>query len=156
MKQRALFVLVIALSGCVKDSPIVDAVTQDVCGADGARIQATIGTDNWCASGNVLAIGSGTSAILTGISLTGGTLVINVDSVAVGEQAISEAFNSMLYTSLEGSYVVPEATTGNLHITSYDPTAGKLKGTATAELRLNGEGAVKQIVTTFDVTLSGQ
>jgi hypothetical protein len=151
------FALALSLCSCVKDNPVADAViAPDVCGADGARMQATIGGGDWCASGSVLAVGSGTSAIITGISLAGGTLVINVDSVAVGEQAVSEAFNSVLYSSLEGSYVVPEATMGNLHITAYDPTAGRIQGTATAELRLNGEGATKQISATFDATLSGE
>ena len=45
---------------------------------------------------------------------------------------------------------------GSDTITSFDPTSGRLKGSVDIGLRLNGEGLAKQVLGSFDVTLSGE
>jgi hypothetical protein len=153
-RLSSFFVLtaIVAIS-CVKENPVADLVTGGSCGSDGARMQATVAASDWCANATVSAVGSGTSAILTGVSLTGGTIVLNIDSLALGDQPINEAANGLLFTSLEGSFTVPQDGHGTLSVTSYDPTSGRLKGTADIGLRLNGEGTTKHILASFDVTV---
>lgn len=150
----ALPLAVLILNACVKEDP-VDVLTPG-CGSDGARVEATIGNSDWCANTSVMAHGSDGSAIITGVSLTGGTLIMEVDSIGIGQQPITEGSNAVLYTALEGSFTVPSMAHGTLDITNYDPTSGRLSGTVDVGLRLNGEGPSKQVAASFDVTITGQ
>lgn len=152
----AIALVAFAMAACVKEDTVADLVSNGSCGTDGARMEATVGGADWCASGTVVANGSGTSAIITGISLTGGTLVLEVDSIGLGDQVITEADNGVLFTSIEGSYTVPQNGHGTLTISSFDPTNGRLKGSLDIGLRLNGEGLAKQVLGSFDVTLTGE
>ena len=152
----AIAFVALVMASCAKEDTVADLVSNGSCGTDGARMEATIGSADWCASGTVVANGSGGSAIITGISLTGGTLVLQVDSIGSGDQPITEADNGVLFTSIEGSYTVPQNGHGTLAITSFDPTSGRLKGSVDIGLRLNGDGLAKQVLGSFDVTLSGE
>lgn len=146
----------VLLIACAKEDPVQDLILPDTCGSNGARMEATVGGNDWCANAHVQGMGSDGTAILTGVSLSGGTMVLEVDTLSTGVRPISEATNSVLYTSMEGSYTVPADGHGTLTLTDYDPTSGRLKGTASVGLRLNGDGVAKQVELSFDVTVGPQ
>jgi hypothetical protein len=147
---------VVVLSACQKEDDPLSAVTNDTCGQDGARMEATIGGGSFCANASLIAQANDGTLMITGVSLTEGSLVISIDSMAVGTQALTEASNGALYTSIGGSYTVAQNDPGTITISFLDAAAHRAKGTCSVPLHLNGEGQVKQLEATFDVTWTEQ
>jgi hypothetical protein len=153
---RSSFALVasalIVLCACQKEEDPIDAVTGDACGQEGARVQATVGGSSFCANASVIAQSNGSTLMITGVSLTDGSLMLSIDSMAVGTQPITEASNGALYTGIGGSYTVAQNDSGTVTISTLDAGAHRAKGTCSVPLRLNGEGELKQLEASFDVT----
>jgi len=153
----SIFLLALSLSSCAKDS--VD-VAQDLgllpntCGSDGARVQASIDGASYCASAQIIATGDGTSVIVTGVDLTGGTLVLQLDTLAVGDHAMTEAANSVLYMRTGTTYTIPSGGQGTLSIQIHDAQTRRLKATFTAPVFNELNGLTKQLQGEVDVTYS--
>ncbi len=156
-KSFPLGSLVIALSlvSCAKD---VQEVAQDVgllpsgCGSDGARLQATVGETSYCAGAQILATGDGSSAIVTGIDLTGNTLVLQLDSLVTGEQVMNEASNSILFMQTGTTYTIAPQVEGTLNILLVDTLNRKLKATFQVPVLNTVNGVTKQLEGEVDVT----
>lgn len=142
------------LGACLKDT---EELAQDAgvlpasCGSDGARIQATVDGSSYCASAQVHAVGDGQSVIVTGVGLTGTTLVVQMDSIAVGTQSITEASNGVLYMENGTSYTVLPNQTGNLHITQLDTAARTIKAAIDVTLQNEASGSSRAISANIDV-----
>lgn len=144
----------ILFSACLKDS---EEIAQDAgilpsgCGADGVRIQATVNGSSYCASAQVHAVGDGQSVIITGVGLTGTTLVLQIDSVALGTQAMTEAANGILYMETGTSYTVLPGTPGSLNITQLDTAAHTIKASFDATVHNEMSGSSRTISGNVDV-----
>jgi hypothetical protein len=148
--------LLFVLCSCQKEEDPISPVINDTCGQDGARMQATIGGGSFCANASLIAQANDGTLMISGVSLTEGSLVLSIDSMAVGTQALTEASNGALYTSMGGSYTVAQNDPGTITISSLDAGSHRAKGTCSVPLHLNGEGEVKQLEATFDVTWTEQ
>ncbi|MBK9175128.1 MAG: hypothetical protein IPM46_02090 [Flavobacteriales bacterium] len=148
---------IILLGSCLKDT---EELAQDTgllpssCGSTGARLQATVGGSSYCANGQLIATGDGSSVLITGISLAGTTLIVQVDSLGTGIQAITEASNGLLYMENGNTYVVQPSEPGVLTITEADTTARILKASFSANLRNEMSGISRSVQGELDVVWS--
>lgn len=142
------------LAGCMKDT---EELAQDMgvlpstCGSAGARMQATIDGSSYCATGQVIATSDGSSAVVTGVSLLGTTLVLQLDSLGLGTQAMTEASNGLLYMENGTSYTIMSPDQGSLSITHVDTVARALKADFEAVLRNEMSGATRAVQGSLDV-----
>ena len=143
------------LASCAKDT--VDAAQEvgllpGTCGSDGARLQATTGEGAFCASAQVMAVGDGSSVTISGFDLTGTSIVLQVDSLGVGDQPMTEAQNGLLYMRSGTTYTNGPNAAGTLTIEMHDAASRRLKGTFQSEL-INVQNGIEQNVQgQFDVT----
>ncbi len=147
-------VLIAGLASCQKDTTEVArdlGVLPSTCGQDGARMQATIDGASYCGNAQLIATGDEGTVIITGIDLTGNTLIVQVDSLAVGEQDITEATNGVMYMHNGSPYVVMPGETGTLTITQVDTTAHVLKANFSVTLRNDMNGISHGVVGSLDV-----
>ena len=145
----ALLVVAMLATACTKESEdiaLTTGILPSTCGALGARLQATISGDAYCANGQVLATGDGLSVIVTGVSISGSTLVLQVDSIGLGTQFITEASNGLLYMESGSSYVVLPGQVGSITVTQADTSARVLKASFTANLgnEMSGQSVALQ------------
>lgn len=154
-RHIALLVTVLALlTSCMKDSdrlPQQAGSLPATCGSAGARLQATVNGGSYCASGQVTAVGDGHSVVVTGLSLSGATLIVQVDSLALGTQAITEASNDLLFMENGNTYVMLPGQTGSITITAVDTTARVLKASFSATLGNEMSGVNRAIQGDLDV-----
>lgn len=146
------------LASCMKDAEdagrSLGLVTP--CGADGARLEGQVGGSAFCASAQLLAVGDGASVMVTGIALGGASLVIQFDSLAVGQQAVTEASNGMLYTEAGSMYTVMPQQPGLLTITHADTAARILKAAFEAVLHNEMSGQARAVQGSLEVTWQPQ
>lgn len=149
--------LAFLFTSCAKDS--MD-VAQDLgllpnsCGSDGARVQASVDGDSYCANAQIIATGDGASVIVTGVALSGGTLVLQLDTLAVGEHAMTEAMNGVLYMHLGTSYTIAPGGQGTLSILIHNAGSRRLKATFSTPVYNELNGVTKQVQGEVDVTYS--
>lgn len=150
----ALIVIIGGFTACAKDTT---ELAQDVgilpstCGSDGARVQATIDGASYCGNAQIIATGSEGTVIVTGVDLSGSTLVVQADSLAVGEQAITDATNGVLYMQGNTPYVVMPGQPGTLTITQVDTTAHLLKANFSVTLHNEMSGGTHAVQGSLDV-----
>lgn len=143
------------LTACAKAGKEVAeelGIIPSTCGADGARVQATVDGASFCADGQIVAVADGTSANVSGIGLLGNTLTLQLDTLAVGAYTISEAQNAMLYLATGTPYATMGDSAGVLTITAHDQAAHTLKASFQATLRNEMSGATKPVSGSVDVT----
>jgi len=138
------------LVSCAADELVDVVVPGDECGSSGARVEANVDGTDWCANTSVIGVGDGTSVIITGISLLGGTLVIQADSLAAGPHVISEASNTIMFTNLSLPYTPLNSDPGQLVIATLDTAARRVTGTFQVDLHADGGGS-KPVSGAFDV-----
>lgn len=154
--RRSLLIagLLPLLASCLKDSEDLAqqaGLLPESCGSAGARLQATIGGSSYCASGHVQAVGDAHGVVVTGVSLAGVTLIVQLDSVALGTQAITEAANGILYMENGTAYTVLPGQSGALTITAADTAAHALKAGFSATLGNELSGQTRAIQGDLDV-----
>lgn len=156
--MKPLFLLslsILTLTACQPDD-VVDLVAPgNSCGSSGARVEATVEGSDWCANASVIGIGDGASITITGINLTGGTLIMQLDSLATGPRAITEADNAILYMDLGLPYTSLTTDPGTLTIATLDTVAHKVTGAFEVTLHADGVGA-KNLSGSFDVVYTQQ
>lgn len=155
MKQLAYLALAsIVLSSCLKDT---EELAQDTgllpsgCGSNGARVQASVDGASYCAGAQVLATGDGQSVIVTGVGLTGTTLIIQIDSLATGTQPMTEASNGLLYMENGSSFIIMPDQPGSISVTQLDTAARTIKATFDATVHNEMSGGSRAIVGSLDV-----
>lgn len=146
--------LSLLLAACAKEAEDLaqdSGVLPSSCGSAGARLQATIGGASYCANGQVIATGDGASVVVTGVSLLGTTLIVQIDSVATGAFTVTEAANSLLYMENGTSYTLLPPDAGTITITHADTLARSLKADFSATLRNEMSGASRSVQGQLDV-----
>lgn len=160
MRRTNLIIVVVSiatLTACAKAGKEVAeelGLVEATCGADGARIQANIGGNEFCADGTIVAVCDGTSATVTGIGLLGNTLTLQMDSVVVGTHVISEGANAMLFLSAGTPYVTVGDSAGRLVILEHTPADRRLKAEFECTVFNEMNGQVRPISGSVDVTYS--
>lgn len=150
----SLLAILGSFTACVKDA---EETAQDLgvlpttCGSDGARLQASVAGTSYCASAYVSAVGEGSTIIVSGVDLTGNTLVVQMDSLVLGEQSITDAHNSVLYMQSGTPYVVVPGDPGTLDITSLDTVAHVIKASFAVTLHNEMSGGTKTAQGSLDV-----
>ena len=150
----AIALLTAGLVSCAKDTEDLAqsaGILPSTCGSDGARVQATVDGNSYCGNAQVLATGDEGSVMVTGIDLLGNTLVIQLDSLALGQQAITDATNGLLYMASGTPYVVEPGNPGTLTITQVDTSARTVKADFDAMLRNEMSGNARHVVGSLDV-----
>jgi hypothetical protein len=147
--------LLLASAGCQPDELVDVIVPGDECGSSGARVEATIDGSDWCANASVLAIGDGGTVMITGINALGTTLVLQVDSIGLGPQPITEASNALMYLSLGLPYTPLNSDPGQLIIATLDTAARRITGAFEVTLHADGGGS-RPVSGAFDVQYTQQ
>lgn len=156
MNRSLLAISVLLTLAACKPEEIVDVVTHNSsCGSDGARVQASVAGNDWCANASVVGVGDGSSVTITGINALGGTLVIQLDSLATGAQVINEATNAMLFMNLSLPYTPRNSDPGVLTIAQLDTAGHRVKGSFEVNLHTDGGGS-KALSGAFDVHYAQQ
>lgn len=149
-----LAIIAIALVSCAKDTTEIaqdTGILPSTCGSDGARIEATVDGNSYCGSAQVIATGEESTVIVTGVDLTGNTLIVQADSLAIGVHEVTDANNGILYMAASTPYVIMPGDPGTLTITQVDTTAHVLKASFEAQLHNEMSGAVRQVQGSLDV-----
>lgn len=152
-----LLVLALSFSSCAKEA--LD-VAQDIglvpsgCGSDGARFQASIAGSDYCASGQIIATGDGSSVIVTGIDLGGSTLILQLDTLAVGTHTMNEVGNGVLFMQAGTTYTIAPDVSGVLTISVHDPATRTLKASFDVPVFNETNGVSKQVQGEVEVTYS--
>ena len=156
MNKYVLPLMLIAALAACKPEELADVIVPgDSCGSDGARVQASVAGSDWCANASVIGVGDGSSVTITGINLLGGTLIIQLDSLATGPQAINEATNAMMYMNLSLPYTPRNTDPGVLTIAELDTASHRVKGSFEVMLHADGAGS-KAVNGAFDVQYTQQ
>lgn len=124
------------------------------CGSNGARMQATIDGASYCASAHVQAVGSDDAVVVTGVDLAGNSLILQADTLGIGDHLISEAENGLLYMHLGTAYVVGPQQSGTLTITHHDPATRTLRASFNASVFNEASGATRAVQGDLDVVYS--
>ena len=124
MRGLLFLALALPLCSCTKDTRDIAqelGLTPAACGKDDNRLlQASFDGSSYCADVQLAAIGDGTSVIITGVALSGNTLVLQLDTLAEGTHAITEASNGVLLVRPDGSWTVSGEQQGSLTIDHHD------------------------------------
>lgn len=153
----ALLAAFLSLASCAKET---QDIAQDLglipggCGTEGARLQASVGGEPYCATAQIIATGDGSSVIVTGIDLAGSTLILQLDTLALGEHPMNEASNGALYMQAGTTYTIAPSVAGVLTISAHDPDARKLKASFDVPVFNEMNGVTKQVQGEVDVTYS--
>jgi hypothetical protein len=150
--MRTLYILPITLllaTACakqVKELAQETGVLPAGCGQDGARLQAQVGGTTFCADMQLQVIADEGSVIITGIGLNASSLMLQIDDLAVGTHAITEAANAMVFMHNGQSFTVQQGASGALDITALDLDARTLRAHFSVELRneMSGETRLAQ------------
>ncbi|MCB0764551.1 MAG: hypothetical protein R2815_13035 [Flavobacteriales bacterium] len=148
-----MLALVITIFGCTKEEELLPDLLDPgagECGSEGARLQADVQGSAFCASAQLIAMGGSGSLMVTGIDALGTTLILQFDSLAIGQQVIGETENSLLYMHLGSSYV-PTGEAGVLEITALDTVSRNIKAHFTATLMNEGNGSTRTVDGSLEV-----
>lgn len=150
-----LLVSILTLSACARAGKEVAeelGIIPSTCGSDGARVEASVNGNSFCADGNVSAISEGTSATVIGLGLLGSGITLQVDTLATGTYVMDEAENSLLYMELGTPYTSFAGQPGTLTISGHDAANHRLKASFDTHVRNEMSGTVKPVSGTVDVT----
>lgn len=156
MRAPLFFTLLIAaftLQSCAKEAQDL-GIVPNTCGTDGARLQASFNGSSFCPTAQLIAVGDSSSVIVTGVDLTGNTLIIQLDTLAAGDHPMTEASNGVLYMHIGKSFTIAPGSTGSLNISSFDAQTRRIKATFQAPLFNEESGETRQLQGELDVTYS--
>ncbi len=150
MNKLPLLATALLFTACQPDE-LADVIAPGAsCGSSGARIEATVDGNAWCANASVIGVSDGSSVTITGINALGGTLVMQIDSLGLGPQPITEAGNAMLFSNLSQPYTPLNSDPGQLIIATLDTAGHRVTGNFEVVLHADGGGS-KQVSGAFDV-----
>lgn len=155
LRNLGLLLAILTFTACAKEAQEVAidlGLLPSTCGADGARMSASWDGSEFCATAQLQAIGDGSSLLITGIDLTGSSLVLQLDTLSLGTHAITESTNSILYVEPTGSHVVGPNAQGSLSITLHDTVAHRLNAAFSVPLVNPMSGITRQLEGAVEVT----
>lgn len=134
------------------DDEVTPAPLSGYCGIDGMRLQGTIGSESFCANASLFA---DLAIVLTanGISQTGTSFTMELDSVSVGVHAASADANHVLYTDQLGlPWNTANAAPAVVHINSHDTIANRIQGSISGTLYAPAGSDSRSVNASFDLT----
>lgn len=149
-----LFSIAVMLLSCAKETK---EIAQDMglvpegCGTAGMRMEVSVDGGAFCPDATLVAMGSGSSVMISGVDLLGTTVVLQIDESTVGQHVITEAANSVLYMHLGSTFTVAPGVEGSLEITSHDPATRRLQGAFQVALFNELNGQTRQVSGEMDV-----
>jgi len=147
-----LFLSFVLFSSCKKDEDAATPTPQPVvCGIAGARLQASFLGEAFCPGVSLFA---DNAIVLTinGVSSSGSTLTLELDSLDPGTYAITEDANHVLFTNLTGAYESSNSDPATLVIASHDQGTNRVQGSFTGPLTNPLGGTPPTISGSFDMT----
>lgn len=150
-------VAAIALSAChTEELDTLPIPGLNDCGSDGHRLEASVNGDGWCANTGLIAMGSDNTVNITGIAISGSTLILQVDSAGIGTQTIGEGQNGVLWMELGIPFTSVDEDPGTVTILSHDMDNHRVSGTIDVVLHSADGPATREVSATFDVTYTVQ
>lgn len=150
----AIAAATLSLSACMKDT---EDTAQDLgilpstCGSAGARLQASVDGASYCASAQLIATGDSSTVMVTGVDLSGSSLLLQVDTLAQGTFEINEMNNAIVYMQVGNTFVVDPAHPGTLTITAFNASTQELKAVFNVTLLNELNGQTRALNGDFDV-----
>lgn len=145
------------ITACQKND-IVEAVTgqRPACGSEGSRVEATINGSEWCGDALVHAVRQDSSVMVTAANLNTSNFSFSIDQAAVGTTPIQGDLNGVLYLENGITYIVAESSIGQLTISDFDSTTGRVRGELAVQLQSISGQQQRTVHLTFDVTAQVQ
>ena len=157
MKKGLYPALILLVFGCVKEDGSVALPGVGACGSDGHRIELSVDGNGWCAAANVTGVASPDGeALITGLGLSGQLFAFQIDSIMVGDFAINEAGNAVTWTENSDNFTSTTTDPGTLHISAYDPTEHRIRGSVEVTVHDAEAIASRTIAGEFDVICTVQ
>ena len=148
----ALFTCLVACTKEEEDLAQSTGILPSTCGTAGARLQATIDGASFCATAQLIAMGDESSVMVTGVDVTGNTIIFQVDTLTTGVFPISDLENAMVYMHAGTNFAIDLAHPGSLTITDYNATAHTMKAGFAVTLLNELDGSTRTLDGDFDVT----
>lgn len=151
----ALFFIALATFACKKEDDTAPSTSTPAatCGIAGARLQSTFGSESFCANASLFGDLAVDVLTVNGISQSGITLTLELDSLEPGSYDMGTDVNHVLYTSgLAMGYESVDGDPATLVIDSHDATANRIRGSITGPLFEPLGGSSHVINATFDIT----
>lgn len=150
-----LIIALTLLASCKKeeDDPTPTPIPQPVaCGIAGARLQAGFLGEAFCPGVSLFADNAAGVITINGVSLSGSTLTLELDSLAPGNYAITQDANHILFTTITGAFESSNTAPASLTIVSHDLAANRIQGSFTGPLMDPLTGATPTVSGSFDMT----
>lgn len=148
----AVFTCMVACTKEEADLAQSTGILPATCGTAGARLQATVDGASFCATAQLIAMGDESSVMVTGVDVTGNTILLQVDTLATGVFSISALENAMVYMHTGTNFAVDPAHPGSLTITHYNADEHTIKAAFAVTLLNELDGATRTLDGDFDVT----
>lgn len=148
----AVFACMMACTKEEEDLAQSTGILPSTCGTAGARLQATVDGASFCATAQLIAMGDESSVMVTGIDLTGNTIILQVDTLATGVFPISEMENAMVYMHTGTNFAVDPANPGSITITDHNAAEHTIKAGFAVTLLNELDGSTRTLNGDFDVT----
>ena len=144
LKTLALALPLMMMLSC--SEKITDEVPfLDECQMVNGSIKWNFNGSSYCANANIIA-GYAIGLTLNGITLSGVSFTMELDSVAPGTYNISQDENNIVYTDQLGlSWLSMDSNAGSIIVTSHDTVSNKIRATFNALLKSPITGQTKQI-----------
>lgn len=119
----------------------------------GARLQATFVGESFCANASLFGDLGADVITINGISTSGMTFTLELDSLEVGTYEMRTEVNHALYTTGIGlAYESTDGTPATLTIESHDTGSNRIRGSVNGPLTEPLGGTSANIAATFDIT----
>lgn len=150
---RTLFasLLLVSVAGCAKQVAEDLGVIPLVCGTDGARLQAAVNGEAWCADGNITAMADSNDLMLMGVSLSGSTLAFQLHHMVPGVHPLDGNTNTVLLSGLGAYHLSQDGDPGTLMVTIHDTVDHRLKAEFDVHLYSAQGAGSKHLTGSFDV-----
>jgi hypothetical protein len=144
LKPIALFLTISLLFSC--SEKITDEVPYlDECQLVNGSIKWNFDGNSYCANANIIA-GYAVGLTLNGITLSGVSLTMELDSIEPGTYNVSQSENVIVYTDQLGlAWTSTDSNAGSITISSHDSVSNKIRATFIGSLRSPITGEIKQI-----------
>lgn len=150
-----LFFIIAATVACKKDDDATPSTPTPAptCGIAGASLRSTFGSESFCANASLFGDLAGDVLTVNGISQTGITLTLELDSLEPGSYDMGTDVNHVLYTSGLGmGYESADAMPATLVIDSHDMGSNRIRGSVSGPLSEPLGGTSQHINASFDIT----
>ncbi len=145
-----LLLSIALLPSCKKDDDTPAPTPVPTCGIAGARLQASFLGETFCPG---LSLFADQAVVLTinGVSLSGSTLTLELDSLDPGTYDMTEDANHVLFTNITGAYESSNSDPATLVIASHDEGANRIQGSFSGPLTNPLGGTSPTITGSFDM-----